>query len=134
MTNDTADHAFDQRDTNIIERPFNPLPRSVVRRTPYELLDGEWRFALDPEDRGLRDGWHLKRDYTLTAQFPGAIEAQLAKAKVATLELHDSAPDRQEKIVAWYERKFTLSADWSSTPDRLTQLTFARVATRRASA
>ena len=32
---------------------LNPLPRSIVRRNEYELLDGEWRFELDLEDRGL---------------------------------------------------------------------------------
>lgn len=122
MSNGTPNYAFDHRNTNIVKHGFNPLPRSVVRRTPYELLDGEWRFALDPEDRGLNDGWHLGHDFALTAQFPGAIEAHLAKAKETTQALHDSLQDWQE--IAWYEREFSLSAESCSGQNCLTQLTF----------
>ena len=37
----------------------NPLPRAVSRSNSYQLLDGEWHFEIDADDRGLRDGWHL---------------------------------------------------------------------------
>lgn len=124
MPSDSADYIFDQRDTNIVEHGFNPLPRSVVRRTPYELLNGEWRFALDPEDHGLKDSWYLGHDFAHAAQFPGAIESHLERAKAATRATHDPAPDLQERVVAWYEREFSLPAEWGAVSNRLTQLTF----------
>ena len=51
----------------------NPLPRSVIRASDYELLDGEWRFDLDLEDRGLTERWYLGHDYQHTAVWPGSI-------------------------------------------------------------
>jgi hypothetical protein len=32
-------------------------------------LDGEWRFTLDPDARGLSEGWHF--GYTLRLGLPG---------------------------------------------------------------
>jgi len=38
---------------------INPLPRAVLRSNKFILLDGEWCFALDADDKGLQEGWHL---------------------------------------------------------------------------
>ena len=78
---------------------INPLPRSIVRRTPFELLDGEWRFALDTENRGLNEYWFAHYDYTETAFFPGSIESHLAALKDAK-EKQDLYSDSDEAI-AW---------------------------------
>ncbi len=81
---------------------INPLPRAVLRSNAFVLLDGEWKFAHDVEDRGLRDGWHLEHAYNDTAQWPGSVEAHMAKAK-------DQSNARwQDNIVVWYEREFPL--------------------------
>ncbi len=45
----------DKEEAVIVEEQLNPLPRSVVRKNAYQLLDGEWRFEIDLEDRGLRE-------------------------------------------------------------------------------
>jgi beta-galactosidase/beta-glucuronidase len=99
-----------------------PVPRSIVRRTAFELLDGEWRFELDAENRGLRERWHLRHNYTETALFPGSIESHLAAAKDA----REAQPlySTSDEVIAWYEREFTVPADWSSEADKITQLTF----------
>jgi len=52
--------------------------RSVVRPGEYELLDGEWRFELDLEDRALPEKWYLGHQYTGTAIWPSSIEEQMA--------------------------------------------------------
>ncbi|MBD2716580.1 hypothetical protein KBK19_16170 [Microvirga sp. STR05] len=78
----------------------NPLPRAVLRMNNYQLLDGEWNFAIDTTDSGLRDGWHLGHSYEYTAQWPGAVEAHIAEAKGQPGTWHD-------KVVVWYEREFT---------------------------
>ena len=51
----------------------NPLPRSVARSGEFELLDGEWRFALDLADKGLRERWYLGHSYEGVASWPGTI-------------------------------------------------------------
>src|SRR5215213_11274591 len=60
---------------------INPLPRAVMRSTFHQLLDGEWRFALDLDDRGLREAWYLGHVYDRTALWPGLIEAHMSEAK-----------------------------------------------------
>ena len=50
----------------------NPLPRAVTRRNYYELLDGVWRFELDLEDVGLREGGAIQHEFTDTATWPGS--------------------------------------------------------------
>ena len=79
----------------------NPLPRAVMRPNSFILLDGDWKFALDEEDKGLAECWHLTHQYTDTAHWPGSVEAHMAKTK----PLQQSW---QDKIVVWYEREFPM--------------------------
>lgn len=81
---------------------INPLPRAVLRSNAFVLLDGQWKFAHDAEDRGLHDRWHLGHAYDATAEWPGSVEAHMLKAK------GESTPRWQDHIVVWYERDFPL--------------------------
>jgi hypothetical protein len=96
----------------------NPLPRAVLRSNCFVLLDGEWKFALDTEGRGLTEGWYLHHEYTQTAHWPGSIEEHMIKGGVKD-QWHD-------KIIAWYEREFPLPemASENGNPHSLLQLTF----------
>lgn len=98
------------------EEFINLLPRAVLRSASFMLLDGEWRFELDTNDRGLIDGWHLGHYYTDAAQWPGSIEDQMAK----------TGSHWQDKVVAWYERDFPLPelVNENGNPHSLLQLTF----------
>lgn len=98
----------------------NPLPRAVIRSNSYVLLDGEWKFDLDADDRGLLEGWHLGHVYEHTANWPGSIEEHMAAAKgQPAVKWHD-------KVVAWYEREFPLPEQVNGNGARHTmlQLTF----------
>ena len=99
---------------------LNPLPRSIVRPSEYELLDGEWRFAIDLEDRGLTEKWYLEHQYGRTAVWPGSVETHLAEAKDA--QEHDRS--WHDTVVVWYERDFSLPEDWCGPPACLPQVTF----------
>ncbi len=121
MTN-SVDIPKKQNLSNVVADKINPLPRSIVRRTAFELLDGEWRFALDTENRGLNEYWFAHYDYTETAIFPGSIESHLAAAKDVK-QRQDLYSDSDEAI-AWYERDFSVPEDWLNAADKLTQLTF----------
>jgi hypothetical protein len=94
----------------------NNLPRAVLRSGTHFLLDGTWRFALDPDDAGLIEEWQDGHDYQFTAQWPGSIEEHIVSAHAAT--------GWQDKIVAWYERTFPLPEVASGDKSRLIQLTF----------
>lgn len=120
MQNFNPDVPFEQTDANRINDEFNPLPRSVVRRTPFVLLDGEWKFNLDLTDAGLSENWHAEHYYERTARFPASIESQLKGPH----NLKDFDPTAHDSLVAWYERDFTIPPEWADLKDCLTQLTF----------
>ncbi|MBC6698724.1 glycoside hydrolase family 2 protein [Hymenobacter puniceus] len=97
----------------------NPLPRAVLRLNNHVLLDGEWKFALDPDDNGLRETWYLGHDYDYVAQWPGSIEEHMAQAKG---QAHPTA--WHDKVVGWYEREFTLPEVEEPLTRSMLQLTF----------
>lgn len=101
------------------QHPINPLPRAVLRPNAYVLLDGDWRFELDSDDRGLRENWYLGHTYQDEAHWPGSVEAHMAQAKDQT-----SSTSWQDKVVVWYERDFPLPAETDPLNQTMMQLTF----------
>ncbi|HEX8722103.1 MAG TPA: glycoside hydrolase family 2 TIM barrel-domain containing protein [Pyrinomonadaceae bacterium] len=110
-----------ERDQEAVGVPDNPLPRAVLRPNSYWLLDGEWKFALDQEDRGLRERWYLGYEYEHTAQWPGSVEAHMAEAKE---EQQQRPVPWQDRVVAWYERQFPLPERRGAGPRPILQITF----------
>lgn len=102
----------------IDEQFINPLPRAVLRHNSFMLLDGEWKFALDNDDHGLREGWHLSHVYTDTAHWPGTIEEHMLRG--------GSGTGWQDRVIAWYEREFHLPelANGNGAHNAIMQLTF----------
>lgn len=98
----------------------NPLPRSIARTTGHLLLDGEWSFAFDHDDRGLRERWWMGRTFTETARWPGTIEARMAQGHEAQAQ----PTTGQDEVVAWYERAFAVPPAWLTDPACVAQLTF----------
>lgn len=97
----------------------SPLPRAVFRPNSYLLLDGEWKFAVDTEDDGLVNGWHLGHNYTHTAMWPGSIEKHMEESRPG-----DGVKTWHDKIVAWYEREFRLPENLDQASQLMWQLTF----------
>ncbi len=98
---------------------INPLPRAVIRPNSFVLLDGEWNFSLDCEDRGIREGWHLGHHYQETAHWPGSVEEhmQQQKGQHLTERWHGN-------IIVWYEREFPLPKQEEQMHHSMLQLTF----------
>ena len=101
------------------EEFVNPLPRAVVRSNAFVLLDGDWNFALDTEDKGLSEAWYVRHEYNHSANWPGSVESELAKYQ-------PSEPTWTEKVVVWYEREFPIPEfeDGENTDSSIFQLTF----------
>jgi hypothetical protein len=108
-----------QEEITSTENFINPLPRAVLRSNSFMLLDGEWRFALDPDDKGLQERWHLSHDYQDIAHWPGTVEEHLAVAK----DQH-SPTTWHDKVVAWYEREFPLPEQVEDRIHSMFQITF----------
>jgi hypothetical protein len=113
-----------QEEANAAGNFINPLPRAVIRQNDFVLLDGEWNFAIDSDDRGLQEAWYLGHNYTDVANWPGSIEQHLAQAKT-----EQEIKRWQDKVVAWYEREFPVPTAANgngngSVPHKMLQLTF----------
>src|SRR5215210_67312 len=120
MPNRDYAQTTDREAAAAIQHQLQPLPRSIVRANVYELLDGEWRFDLDLEDRGLAEQWYVSHVFSGKATWPGAIESQMADAQ----HRQRGTPLWQDQIVAWYERDFTVPPQWCAAAECLTQVTF----------
>ncbi|WP_031527655.1 glycoside hydrolase family 2 protein [Dyadobacter crusticola] len=120
MQNHTNYGSSKSREASFDTEAFrDDLPRAVLRPNEYILLDGEWKFAVDAEDRGLVDSWYVKHDFTRTANWPGSVEQHLAGSQ-------NEIASWQDKIVVWYERNFELPEQAASViaSDTILQLTF----------
>lgn len=84
-----------------IPRPEHPRPD--FRRDRWINLNGAWQFAFDPEDRGLREKWHVGEH---------AFERRINVPFCWQSELSGIADTTGQKI-GWYRRTLTLPADWS---------------------
>ncbi|HTE07568.1 MAG TPA: glycoside hydrolase family 2 TIM barrel-domain containing protein [Flavitalea sp.] len=95
------------------------LPRAVSRTTDFQLLDGNWNFEIDTRENGIHENWHLGHHYVNTALWPGSIEDHMNEAVT-----DDGVKKWHDKVVAWYEREFTLDENPNDTPTSMWQLTF----------
>ena len=98
---------------------ISPLPRAVIRPNSFVLLDGEWNFAVDPEDIGIRESWHLGHQYNRIAHWPGSVEEHMQTSKD-----EGKSGSWQDKLVVWYERTFPLPKANGSASHNMLQLTF----------
>lgn len=76
-------------------RDEHPRPRLI--RAAWTPLDGQWEFELDPDDRGLAEGW-WRGDTTLSGRITVPFPPESPASGV-----HDPGPHR----VLWYRRSLT---------------------------
>ncbi|HOK65823.1 MAG TPA: discoidin domain-containing protein [Anaerohalosphaeraceae bacterium] len=101
-------------------------------------LSGRWRFALDPQDAGLREEW-FRKDLSDEIRLPGVLQAQgygspISKDTPWVLSLYDkfwylrqdyqpyaegdvkvpflSQPPRHYLGAAWYQRDIDIPKNW----------------------
>lgn len=88
---------------------------------PQELrrnLDGEWRFRLDPEDRGVHEGWFHSADCLLDViQVPGCWQGQGfgggGNDRVWDFNLEARVFRAACKGTGWYGRLFRVPEAWA---------------------
>ena len=85
-----------------IPRPEHPTP--LMQRAQWLNLNGPWRFAFDPHTIGEQERWYSPhsssaKSLTITVPFPWESPA--------------SGVERPDyKGAGWYEREFTVPAEW----------------------
>ena len=82
-----------------IPRPEYPRPQLV--RDQWLNLNGEWEFAFDDADEGLRLGWYDGRKLPRRIIVPFGYQAQLSGIN-----------DKSVHECVWYARNFEIPADW----------------------
>jgi beta-galactosidase/beta-glucuronidase len=90
-----------KEESSVQKKHSHALPRTVLRSNKFLLLDGEWNFAVDNNDEGLVQGWHLHHQFMHKAMWPGSVEEHISKA-------HDRGNGSmwRDKVVVWYERTY----------------------------
>ena len=111
-----------------------------------QSLQGEWRFALDRNDRGLAEQWYT-RSLTDTIHLPGSLQEQGYGDEIGietpwTGQIVDKSwydtplyeefrqpgnikvpfwlnPDRHYVGVAWYQKEIDIPASWNGSPVQL---------------
>lgn len=82
-----------------VPRPEYPRPQFV--RPEWLNLNGEWEFAFDDLNQGLRAGWWDGRPLDLRIQVPFPYQSRLSGIE-----------DRSIHEVVWYARSFEVPKGW----------------------
>lgn len=82
-----------------IPRPEYPRPQFV--RDLWLNLNGEWEFAFDDNNEGLRVGWHDGRQLPLRIIVPFAYQTELSGIN-----------DKSIHECVWYARTFEVLDEW----------------------
>lgn len=123
------------------------LAAPACRQTPQEMsLAGEWQFALDPKDVGMKEEWQ-GQSLPETLYLPGSLQEQGKGEDIGlntkwTGQIVDSSwykapeyaayrkpgnikvsfwlnPDKHYVGAAWYQRKVNIPAGWENRPVEL---------------
>src|SRR5687767_15050311 len=82
-----------------IPRPEYPRPQFV--REQWVNLNGEWEFAFDDADEGLKLGWQDGRELPARIIVPFGYQAELSGINDKSIHEH-----------VWYARSFEIPSDW----------------------
>lgn len=85
-----------------IPRPEYPRPQFV--RDEWLNLNGQWEFAFDDEDVGIREGWFERGDFPLRITVPFAYQTELSGIN-----------DKSIHEIVWYARSFEVPDAWRET-------------------
>ncbi|GAB4522021.1 MAG: glycoside hydrolase family 2 TIM barrel-domain containing protein [Anaerolineae bacterium] len=84
-----------------MQTPRPEYPRPQFERAEWLNLNGEWRFAFDDADTGLKDRWYNGHTFNRRIVVPFAY--QTALSGIGETDFHD---------IVWYERDFDLPGIW----------------------
>ena len=94
----------------------NPV---LIHREERRLsLDGQWRFRLDPDDRGVQEQWFRKPDVlTQTIDVPGCWQGQGfghdGCDEIWDFQLKTRVFQATYRGTGWYARVFRVPAEWT---------------------
>ncbi len=102
QTIEDLNEAWNSHYASFEEVPVEPPDENESEEAVLEL-DGTWRFAIDPDERGKEQGWErpdLDDSQWLDIQVPGYWEKQFGQYK-------------EYDGYAWYRRSVAIPSDWA---------------------
>ena len=88
--------------------PFTPrdeYPRPILVRDQWQSLHGHWLFRVDPDNRGLSDGWFDGQwDDAQTITVPFSVESAAS-----------GITEAEGAAVLWYQREVIKPEAWDSS-------------------
>src|SRR5215217_2574741 len=91
-------------------RPVMPGLLTSPTRASLDL-NGGWTFALDPEDRGVREGW-FKREQDGAVKVPGSWEEQ-GYGERPPEQIGGWTKRRSYEGAVWYVRTVEVPPEWN---------------------
>lgn len=116
------------------------------QKDDHQSLEGQWHFALDPDDKGLKEQWH-SQSLSDTIHLPGSLQEQgygndIGVETAWTGQVVDKSwynspvyekfrqpgnmkvpfwlnPEKHYVGVAWYQKEIDIPAAWSDRPVEL---------------
>ena len=95
----------------------NPALRSKLRQTMS--LDGDWDFAIDPDQQGEKEHWYrpdVPLPNVMSVQVPNSWEAQGVGGEGVSVSV---TPEQRNRSLrgsyvgtAWYKKQLTIPAEW----------------------
>lgn len=76
-------------------QPRMEYPRPQFKRENYTNLNGQWSFAYDDKDLGLKEKWYLNKEFNKTIIVPYVHQSKASG-------IHDTS----NHDILWYERTF----------------------------
>ena len=90
--------------SEIISKPRPEYPRPQFVRPVWMSLNGEWEFAFDDNDQGVRETWK----YALPVTAPNRIVVPFPyQSKLSGIN------DKSIHEIVWYSRTFDLPREWA---------------------
>lgn len=81
-----------------MEMKRTEYPRPQFYRESWKNLNGEWSFAFDDENKGLKEKWFLKEaEYSQKIEVPFVYQSELSGIN-----------DQSQHDIIWYQKLFTL--------------------------
>lgn len=75
-------------------------------------LEGSWRFALDPKDKGVKEQW-FSQNLQDKVEMPGSCEEQGYGVRTKRPDLERLTRDVAYEGKAWYQKEIEIPASWN---------------------
>jgi len=96
----TWQHEVNGVSKNGVPRPEYPRPQFV--RDKWLNLNGEWEFAFDDADEGIKNSWYSRQDLPQRIVVPFAYQAEMSGVN-----------DKSVHEIVWYARNFEVPKEWA---------------------